>query len=285
MNKDIDNKDVIIIRKPKLPKFPKISKKHFRNIGVTLTLMVLLGASAGIGSYSTIQYMKNTGEYLNRTTQVYNVSDEQNVVNIASTVSKSVVSVSTKSTSYGWFGSKYVSEGAGTGIIISEDGYILTNNHVIDSIDSVSITLQDSTKYEAKLVKTDESKDLALLKVTTNKPLAAAKMGDSKKLEVGEAVIAIGNVLGRYSWSVSKGIVSGLGRPIFTSGSSLRGNLKELDDLIQTDTAINSGNSGGPLVNMKGEVIGINTAIDGTAQNIGFAVPIGHAEELVKSAK
>ncbi len=282
MEKNIDNKDVIIIRKPKLPKLPKI---QFKKIGKILLLLILVAASAGAGSFGTIQYLKNTGDYLNRTTQTYNVSAEQNVVNIASQVSKSVVSISTRTTSYGWFGNRYVSEGAGTGIIISEDGYILTNNHVIDDIDSVSITMQDSTKLDAEVVKTDASKDLALIKVKTARKLDAAKMGNSDKLKVGEAVIAIGNALGKYNWSVSKGIVSGLGRPIVTSGSSLYGNLKELDDLIQTDTAINPGNSGGPLVNMNGEVIGINTAIDGNAQNIGFSVPISHAEELVKSAK
>jgi len=119
--------------------------------------------------------------------------------------------------------------------------------------------------------------------VKSDEKLFAVKLGDSDKLKVGESVLAIGNVLGRYSNSVTLGIISGLGRPIITSGSGLYGNLQELEDLIQTDAAINSGNSGGPLVNMKGEVIGINTAIDGTAQNIGFAVPINHAKKLVSS--
>jgi serine protease Do len=145
------------------------------------------------------------------------------------------------------------------------------------------VTTRDDKELTAKVIATDESKDLALIKIKSYTKLIAAKIGDSDSVKVGEGVIAVGNVLGRYRNSVTKGIVSGLGRPIITGSSGLYGNLQELDDLIQTDAAINSGNSGGPLVNMKGEVIGINTAIDGTAQNIGFSVPINHAKGLVKS--
>lgn len=281
-----DNIEIIgkKFKKFKLPKI-RISKKVVKKFFVVLMLLVLMAASAGVGSWSTISYLKSTGEYLNRTTNNYTVSSEQEIVDITAQVSKSVVSISTKTIMSSWFGRKYTSEGAGTGIIISTDGYILTNDHVIDGSNSISVTTSDGKKFDAEVIKTDASKDLALIKVESNAELVAAKMGNSDSVKVGETVIAIGNVLGRYTGSVTKGIVSGLGRPIVTSGSSLYGDLTELDDLIQTDTAINSGNSGGPLVNIKGEVIGVNTAIDGTAQNIGFAVPISHAEELVKSLK
>lgn len=281
MTKDIE----IIEKKSKKFKFPKfkLPRLKFKKIGLVLVLLMMIAASAGIGSWSTIMYLKSTGEYLNRTTNNYNVSSEQEIVDIASQVSKSVVSISTKTIMSSWFGRRYTSEGAGTGIIISSDGYILTNDHVIDGSNSITVTTSDGKEFDGEIIKTDAGKDLALIKVESKTELSAAKIGNSDAVKVGETVIAIGNVLGRYTGSVTKGIVSGLGRPIVTSGSSLYGNLTELDDLIQTDTAINSGNSGGPLVNIKGEVIGINTAIDGTAQNIGFAVPISHAEELVKS--
>jgi len=265
--------------------FLKRVKFNRKKVLIGLAVVLLVFTSGGLSSYVTIQILKAQDNLLSRTTQVYNVSGETNVVNVAKLVSKSVVSISTKAVSRGWFGRQTVSEGAGTGMIISEDGYILTNNHVIEDSSSVTATTQDGTELEATVVKTDSDKDIAVIKVKTDKTLTAAKLGDSSKVQVGEDVIAIGNVLGRYHNSVSRGIISGLGRPIVTSGSSLYGNLKELDDLIQTDTAINSGNSGGPLVNTKGEVIGINTAIDGSAQNIGFSVPINHAKEMIASIK
>lgn len=266
----------------------KIKKRrHFRvnwkKCIFIFLMLVLIVASAAGGSYLTISYLKSSGTLLTETNQTYNISDETNVVNIVTEISKSVVSISTKTSSKSWFGREVTSEGAGTGMIISVDGYILTNNHVIDGSDSITVTTQDDIVLDATVIKTDSDKDLALIKVTTNTKLTAVKIGDSDSMKVGEEVIAVGNVLGIYNNSVTKGIISGLGRPIVTSGSSLYGKLTELDDLIQTDAAINSGNSGGPLVNMSGEVIGINTAIDGTAQNIGFAVPINHAKDLVKS--
>jgi serine protease Do len=245
----------------------------------------LVAVSSGASSYITAKLINPQIDNSTNTTQLINVDNNNNVVSVVEKISESVVSISTRTTSYGWFGQRIVSDGAGTGIVISEDGYILTNNHVIEGSSSVSISTHNEIEYAAEIIATDASKDLALIKVKTKVDLTAAKIGDSDLVQVGEEVIAVGNVLGRYRNSVTKGIVSGLGRPIVTEGSSLYGDLHELDDLIQTDTAINSGNSGGPLVNMKGEVIGINTAIDGSAQNIGFSVPINHAKELVSSIK
>lgn len=259
------------------------SKKSRAVIFKGLVILLAIIATSGASSFLTIELLKSQNNLLSRTTNVYSVSNDNNIANIVDEISNSVVNISTETIGYNWFGQKVISEGAGTGIIISSDGYILTNNHVVEGSDSVSIKNSSDLRMDAEIIKKDSSKDLAIIKVKPEKKLPAVKLGDSDKLKVGESVLAIGNVLGRYSNSVTLGIISGLGRPIVTSDSSLYGNLQELEDLIQTDAAINSGNSGGPLVNMKGEVIGINTAIDGTAQNIGFAVPINHAKKLVSS--
>lgn len=266
-------------------KIPKI-KFNWKKIGIYLALIVLVVVSSCAGSYITILLLKNNSSLLNKVTEVnnYSVSYDTNVVNIVNQVSKSVVNITTQTTTYGWFGQRSIAEGAGTGIIITADGYILTNNHVIDGSDSVKVTTHGGQEYQATVIKTDSDKDLAVIQVKAE-DLTPATIGDSDSVRVGEEVIAIGNVLGRFSDSVTKGIISGLGRPITTSSAQFYGNVEQLEDLIQTDAAINSGNSGGPLVNLKGQVIGINTAIVGDAQNIGFSVPINHAKELVAGIK
>lgn len=280
-NDSIQKNTVKAVKKPFRFRLPRIGWNKLR---IVLALLLLVGVSSGTSAYITARLIDPQVTNSTNTTQYINVDDNNNVVGIVEKVSTSVVNISTKTVGYGWFGQKYVTQGAGTGIIITENGYILTNNHVIEGSDSITITTHDDKEYDAEIISTDSSKDLALIKVSSKSEvkLAAVVIGDSDSLKVGEEVLAIGNVMGIYPNSVTKGIVSGLGRPIVTEGSSLYGDLHELDDLIQTDTAINSGNSGGPLVNMKGEVVGINTAIDGSAQNIGFSVPINHAKELVK---
>ena len=279
------------MEEPKPDKPLNKSKKRFmlskisgKKLLGAIVIIVLIVASSGISSYLTAMLMDSNDKASN-TTQIYNVSDDSNVVNIVKQISKSVVNVTTQTTTFGWFGQKSITEGAGTGVIIRSDGYILTNNHVIDGADSISVKTNDNVTLPAKIIATDVSKDLAVIKVKSDTPLTAAKIGNSDKVQVGEEVIAIGNVLGQFSYSVTKGIVSGLGRPIVASGSTLYGNLEQLSDLIQTDAAINSGISGGPLVNMSGEVIGVNTAVSGNGQNIGFSVPINHAKSLVKNIK
>ncbi|MFZ2125717.1 MAG: trypsin-like peptidase domain-containing protein [Candidatus Saccharimonadales bacterium] len=277
-----EQKDVTPIAKKKRFKLLKINSRKLLRV---LAVILLIATSSGVSSYLTAYMIKSGIKTTTNTTQVYNVSDDSNVVGIVNQISKSVVNITTKTVVYGWFGQRSVSEGAGTGIIIRDDGYILTNNHVIDGADSISIITNDDEELTATVIAADASKDLAVIKVKSDVTLTAAKIGDSDKVRVGEEVIAVGNVLGQFSYSVTKGIVSGLGRPIVASGSALYGNLEQLSDLIQTDAAINSGNSGGPLVNMSGEVIGINTAVSGSGQNIGFSVPINHAKNLVKDIK
>ncbi len=162
-------------------------------------------------------------------------------------------------------------QGAGSGVIISKDGYVLSNNHVVEGAKSVTITLANEEEYEAEIVGRDPKTDLAVLKIDAKKTLPAASLGDSELLHVGDWVVAIGNPFG-LNHTVTSGIVSAKGRVIGAG---------PYDDFIQTDASINPGNSGGPLFNMKGEVVGINTAIIPQGQGIGFAIPVNTAKPLI----
>lgn len=170
--------------------------------------------------------------------------------------------------------------GGGSGFIVSNDGLIITNKHVVnDSKAEYTVYLNDGRKFEAKVLALHPVDDLALLKINaTNLP--TLPLGDSSKLKLGQFVIAIGNALGEFQNTVSFGVISGLKRTI--TASDEQGNIERLENLIQTDAAINFGNSGGPLLNLKGEVIGVNTAIAGGAENIGFAIPIERAKKMLE---
>ncbi|MDO5451909.1 MAG: trypsin-like peptidase domain-containing protein [Candidatus Saccharibacteria bacterium] len=207
---------------------------------------------------------------------------EGSIAEVADKVSKSVVSIVTSTKTTDFFGQSYDSAAAGTGIIVTEDGYVLTNKHVINGATKVTVVLDDGTTYEdVKVVATDPLNDVAYLKIDNASGLTAAKLGDSKTINVGQQVIAIGNALGQYQNTVTSGIVSGLGRSVTASDGSSR-NTETLTDMIQTDAAINSGNSGGPLVNAAGEVIGINTATSTSAENMGFAIPISSTKGMLQ---
>ncbi len=174
--------------------------------------------------------------------------------------------------------------GGGTGFIISSDGLILTNKHVVaDSEAEYTVILNEGeTKYEAKVLAVDPFNDIAVIKIETQ-DLPAVVLGDSDQVRIGQTVIAIGNALSEFPNTVTKGVVSGIGRQI-TAGSGF-GQTETLRNVIQTDAAINPGNSGGPLINLEGEVIGINTAISQAGQSIGFAIPINEAKKAVTSVK
>ena len=207
---------------------------------------------------------------------------EGSIADIAEKVSKSVVSIVTSVKATNVFGQSYDSAAAGTGIIATGDGYIITNKHVIDGASSISVVLDDGTTYEdVELAATDPLNDIAFLKIKGVSDIAAATLGDSKTLTVGQQVIAIGNALGQYQNTVTAGIISGLGRSVMAADSTGR-NAETLSDMIQTDAAINSGNSGGPLVNAAGQVIGVNTATSTTAENMGFAIPISSVKGMLK---
>ncbi len=209
--------------------------------------------------------------------------ESASIEDVANKLSPSVVSIVAKSqSSYGRYSISRETQGAGTGIIVSSNGYILTNKHVVDGASTVSVVLYDGTSYDsAEVIATDPLNDIAFLKIDGADNLTAAELGDSKTLNIGQQVIAIGNALGQYQNSVTSGIISGTNRTITASSSDSSTDTETLTDMIQTDASINSGNSGGPLVNAKGQVIGINTAVDSSAQGIGFAIPIGAAKGML----
>lgn len=215
-------------------------------------------------------------EYLPQTSQ------EEAIIKVVKEVSPAVVSIM-----------KGEIEG-GTGFIVSEDGMILTNKHVVlDEEAEYTVFTNDGRKFSAKVLAQDPIQDLAVLGIEQEKTVdgngefvlesfPTVKLGDSDKLESGQTVIAIGNALGEFRNTVSVGVISGLGRKITASGG---GFVEILEDVIQTDAAINKGNSGGPLLNLRGEVVGINTAMALEAQSIGFAIPINKAKKDIEQVK
>lgn len=207
---------------------------------------------------------------------------EGSIAEVADAVSKSVVSIVTSTKATNIWGQSLDSAAAGTGIIVTSDGYILTNKHVINGANKVTVILDDGTTYEnVEIVATDPLNDVAFLKIKDVDNLTPATLGDSKTISVGQQVIAIGNALGEYQNTVTSGIISGTGRSV-TASDSNGYNAETLSDMIQTDAAINSGNSGGPLVNAAGQVIGINTATSASAENMGFAIPISSVKGMLQ---
>lgn len=207
---------------------------------------------------------------------------EADLTELVKKASPTVVSIVTTQVSGQGFFQQEV-EGAGTGIVISKDGYILTNKHVISGARTVQVVMSDGTRYDdAQVVGSDPLNDIAFLKLKNVKDLEVATLGDSGNVRVGQDAIAIGNSLGQYNNTVTKGIISGLGRPVAAASSELDSRVESLTDLIQTDAAINPGNSGGPLINSSGQVIGINTAVAADAQGIGFAIPINAAKGMIR---
>jgi len=172
--------------------------------------------------------------------------------------------------------------GIGSGIVLTSNGYILTNRHVVEGAQTLSVELQDGTTYDATLVEQSPDKDLALIKVDAS-GLDAAKIGDSSTVQIGQTTLAIGSPLGTYTETVTRGILSGLGRDV-TVQDEQTGRPTTLTGLMQTDAAINPGNSGGPLLDASGAVIGINTAVAASAQGLGFAIPINDAADLIARA-
>jgi len=173
--------------------------------------------------------------------------------------------------------------GGGSGFIISEDGMVLTNRHVVSDKDAeYTVLTNEGKRFSAEVLALDPVKDLAVIKINTDEKFKPLPLGDSDILQAGQTVIAIGNALGEFQNTVSTGIVSGLGRNIIASGG---GESELLENVIQTDAAINQGNSGGPLLNLKGEVIGINVARSQLGENIGFAIPINEGKRGIEQVK
>lgn len=219
------------------------------------------------------------------------LNEESVVISVAEEISPSVVTVSIQTPKkrvfsidpFGGF-SQSVQGGEpqdiGTGFIVSENGLIVTNKHVVSVKDATyKVITKDNKEYDVKNISRDPSNDIAVIKIEASglKPLS---LGDSENLKVGQFVIAIGTALGEFRHTVTTGVISGLGRGI-TAGSIYQGYVEELSNVIQTDAAINYGNSGGPLLNSAGQVIGVNVAIASGAQNIGFAIPINTVKDAL----
>lgn len=259
-----------------------------RRGSAALLLALLVGVAAGCGS-SAVFPAGADGEAATSTTLLpaasaasvtqaagvvlYDVSD------LVAQVRPGVVSVTETGMSMDYFMRPVQSEGEGTGIVLDEEGHILTNYHVISGAESVSVYAEDGLERSARVIFGDPATDIAILEVEDTEGLIPLVLGDSALMEVGDPVIAMGNALGldETSPTVSVGIVSALGRTIETDQAVL-------EDLIQTDAAINAGNSGGPLLNAAGEVIGINTAIASGAENIGFSISIDSVKEEISQA-
>lgn len=206
-------------------------------------------------------------------TTVY-TGEEMSTEAVASYAADSVVEISTESVQRGSMMRQYVVQGAGSGVIVTEDGYIITNNHVISGASKITVRLKDTTSYEAKLIGTDSELDVALLKIEAT-GLKAVIMGDSSSLKVGEKAIAIGNPLGELGGTVTEGIISSLDRTIVLNNTNMT--------LLQTDAAINPGNSGGGLFNSRGEFIGLVVAKSSgeDVEGLGFAIPVNNVKPVV----
>lgn len=280
---------------------PNINKPDMGNIKsriftpkAKITLLIIACGLAGFGGGLVGSSLDETN-FTNSTTtqkQQYVSSESQLISQIAKEDGASVVSVDTsgETSVSDIFGFTFPQRqsGSGTGFIVRDDGIIMTNRHVVPKgTTSVTVTLADGTRYDdvEVLGRTSQAStlDVAFLKINGlgDKKLPAAKLGDSSKMQVGDRVIAIGNALGQFQNTVTTGIISGHGRDL-VAGNETGTSTENLSDLFQTDAAINQGNSGGPLVNINGEVIGINTAVAGGAQNIGFAIPINDVKGLVE---
>ncbi len=205
--------------------------------------------------------------------------DEQNSIDIYKQAHDATVNITSVVYQQNWFMEIYPVQGAGSGFIISADGEVLTNNHVVRNAKQLTVTLSNKRSYKATPLGIDEEHDLALLRIDAGGKLPSLHLGDSDNLVVGQKVLAIGNPFGQFGGTLTTGVVSSLDRSIQTEDSN-----RPLEGMIQTDAAINPGNSGGPLLNSHGDVIGINTAILGSQGNIGigFAMPINRAKSMLE---
>ena len=206
----------------------------------------------------------------------------EDITDVVASAKDSVVTLTSEiQSARGPFGG--TATGIGSGIILTADGYTLTNRHVVEGSTSLKATLADGSEYPATVVKVSDDQDLALVKIAAT-GLKPATIGDSDGIAVGQTAIAIGSPLGTYTETVTKGIVSALDRTI-TVQDEQTGRPVTLKGLIQTDAAINQGNSGGPLLNAAGQVVGVNTATAASAEGLGFAIPIQEAASLIAQAK
>jgi serine protease Do len=263
-------------------------------IAVVLILCVILSGFAGFGgsliaqsvnkSNSSSSYDSVSSELVIHKVSVENATEDNSKLvdkdtdEITREVADSVVEITTEVVQTSTFYGQYVAQGAGSGVIISDDGYIVTNNHVIEDASNITVTLRSGESYEAELVGADADVDVALIKINAT-GLTTAIFGDSDTIEVGDKSVIIGNPLGTLGGSVTEGIVSALDRSIVIDGKTMH--------LMQTDAAINPGNSGGGMFNGQGELIGIVVAKSGSSEidNIGFVIPINNVLNILGDLK
>ena len=262
-----------------------VAEKRRRGVPKVIIIIIGIILVSVISSLTTYFLVRGNNTQISAGNTTYNVENVENpVVAVAQIAGPSVVGVKVDFYEQGFFGELQETSEEGSGIIYSEDGYIITNYHVVeDAISStsaqVTVTLSNQEEYEAEIIGTDSVTDLALLKIDVT-GLTPATFGKSSDLQVGELAVAIGNPLGQeFAGSVTVGYISALNRTITTDGRTYQ--------LIQTDAAINPGNSGGALVNAKGEVIGINTVkvTDTTVEGLGFAIPSDDALKIIEELK
>lgn len=275
----------------KQPRKHKVA--HLVFIILAAVLIFVVGGIGGVGTI--LLFSANNGQIASKlgikdfssisipTKQKIVIEESSAIIDASNKVSSSVVSITQKKTVQSVFGA-YETEGAGTGFIITSDGLILTNKHVVvDATATYQVITMDGKIYDATVQSLDSVNDLAVMKIDA-RGLTAVELGDSDELKVGQWVIAVGNSLGKFQNSVTAGVVSAKDRKIQASDSN-GASSETLNDLLQTDAAINPGNSGGPLVNLAGQVVGINTAVAADAQGIGFAIPINAAKSAIDSIK
>lgn len=277
-------------RKNKAPK-PKKEKKPVTRgaIAAILVVSIVCSAALGFGGGYAATKLFGGGLTVNQsttsTTDTAATASRTNTGGLSTTdivnkTADSVVEITTETVTTGSFFQQYVAQGAGSGVIISNDGYILTNNHVIDGANTIKVTLRDSTEYSAKVIGSDSQLDVALLKVDA-KDLSPATFGDSSTINVGDYAVVIGNPLGQLGGTVTDGIISALDRDVKVDGETMR--------LMQTNAAINPGNSGGGLFNANGELIGIICAKASSSttevEGLGFAIPINKVLDILNDLK
>ncbi|MCI5773919.1 MAG: trypsin-like peptidase domain-containing protein [Erysipelotrichaceae bacterium] len=282
----IENENIVIDSETGQVINNKPSKKDKKNHPVLICILSLVISLAGgfAGGYIAVKNTAHTVIYKNETpTAPASFDDPTSLQSVIASVKDSVVEINTEVVSetndyFGFFGmpsQQVIQEGAGSGVIISTDGYIITNNHVIEGATNINVRLTDGNVYPATLIGTDSKSDIAVVKIEAN-GLSPATIGDSDKLLVGDDVIAIGNPLGSLGGTATNGIISALNRQVTVGNESM--------NLIQTNAAINEGNSGGALFNANGELVGIvNAKSYGTAiEGLGFAIPINDAIDVAQ---
>lgn len=275
--------------KPPKAKKPKKQRKPISRGGIAIALAVTMVFSCGLGfggGYLANKVNTSTSGSLNitktsnsgTTTTASSTSTANSTSEIVKKTADSVVEISTESVVTGSFAQQYVQQGAGSGVIISQDGYILTNNHVINGANSVKVRLRDGTEYDATIIGSDSDNDIALLKVSAT-GLSPATFGDSNSLAVGDYVVAIGNPLGELGGTVTDGIISALARKVTIEDTQMT--------LLQTNAQVNPGNSGGGLFNANGELVGIVNAKQSATEveGIAFAIPINNVLDILSDLK